>query len=494
MPPLSRFRNFTLLVLAGAFAVTAVTAILARGAWYDEFYTFYLVRPGVPFPTLWSAWLRDNHPPLFYGLIWLYAHLVPSFTVAALRTFNLVVGAVAVAGILMLGRVDSRLRAVSWYYLTALAGLFATLDRIDQLRSYFLSLALTALVLPLLAMVIVRGRTHGGSLVVLGAVLALAESVHLVSSVIVAGLAGAAVLGTAWLHGRNTAARLVLVVVLSLVPLASSLALQLPTMLANTHAFWLPAGWSAARWAIENETLETLLSNRPLLLASLAGTAILFVGAVRGDRQDRESLVLIATTLGGLVLALAVLVPAHLHKPLIINRYLIAIHPVLAFALAVSASALTRRLPALAGIVIDVVILIAALLALHDNLERTLARPSWNGTASAISALVRACPTTLIHVDTGPNAPTLDLPPRDNREVLPFAYDLVAREHGFALAAPGSRTMARDCPTVFWTEHVAGQHPTATTLITALRAQGYPITDARVRRIGDGWILIVPAP
>ena len=43
---LARFRKFALLALAGAFSIAAVIAIRERGAWYDEFYTFYLVRHG----------------------------------------------------------------------------------------------------------------------------------------------------------------------------------------------------------------------------------------------------------------------------------------------------------------------------------------------------------------------------------------------------------------------------------------------------------------
>jgi hypothetical protein len=88
------------------------------------------------------------------------------------------------------------------------------------------------------------------------------------------------------------------------------------------------------------------------------------------------------------------------------------------------------------------------------------------------------------------NTKQRDLPPRDNREVVPFAYAYAAHRLGFALAPPGAHLLSHDCPTLFWTEHGADQHPAAQTVIDRLRSAGYAIRSGRMVRIGHGWILI----
>lgn len=50
--------------------------------------------------------------------------------------------------------------------------------------------------------------------------------------------------------------------------------------------------------------------------------------------------------------------------------------------------------------------------------------------------------------------------------------------------------MPRDCPTLFWTEHVAGQPDTARDLAMRLRTAGFPIGRARLQRIGYGRVLL----
>ena len=115
-----------------------------------------------------------------------------------------------------------------------------------------------------------------------------------------------------------------------------------------------------------------------------------------------------------------------------------------------------------------------------------------SGPASSAARLASACPGTKIYADTYWNQPTLDLPPADNRAVMPFAYAWVARDHGFALAPASSHALAAACPTVFWTEHVPGQAPDARTIRDALRHRGFPVTEGHLRQIGDGWIFVAP--
>jgi len=485
-PALTMLRRGGFVILGVLFVVAAAIAITGRGPWYDEFYAFYVVRPGAPLDLLVPAWLRDNHPPLFYAMAWVWSRLLGlaglAGSVEALRTFNLLVLAATVLLLGAMARADAWFGRLVWYDVLALAATFPALDRIDQVRSYFLSLALTTLVLPLL----LRRRNP----VALAVLLALAFSVHLVTTVIVAALV-AAVLGRLILARRwRDAGLLVLIGAIALVPFALAMAVQLPTIMGNTRTFWIPPGLNAARWAIEAELWGVLAANPLLGVVALAGFGVVLWRARKHD--ETATLGDIATLAAGLGLALAVLVAAHLHRPLLITRYLVALDPIVALMLALGAQSLTRRLPWRMTALVDAALLIATLLAIHGNLAATLRQWSWNGSARAIAAQVRQCPTTVVHPDLHWNSEALGMMPRDNREVVPFAYAYMAQRFGFTLAPAGSRTLSRDCPTLFWTDHAALFHPDATTVIRQLRAAGYPVMSGRMVRHDIGWILITP--
>jgi hypothetical protein len=98
----------------------------------------------------------------------------------------------------------------------------------------------------------------------------------------------------------------------------------------------------------------------------------------------------------------------------------------------------------------------------------------------------------VVHADLYWNAEPLGMAPRENREIVPFAYAYMARHFGFALAPAGSHSVSRTCPTVFWSDHAALFHPAASEVIGELRAAGYPVTSGRMVRHDIGWILITP--
>ncbi len=487
-------------LLIAVFVAASVSAIVHRGPWYDEFYSFYLVRPDAPLSVLVPAWLRDNHPPLFYAVAWLWTRFLGMFglagTVEASRTVNLAVLGVAVPLLWHIARTDAWFRRVVWYDCAALAATAPAIDRIDQLRSYFLSFALAAVILPLLARRLRDDHAGRNDNALLALLLLLGFSLHLVTTVILAGVVFACMV--ALVVGRRWRDAMVLAIIaaLALLPFAVTMALQLATIEANTRVFWIPPGLNAARWAIETETLGALTANPVLGLLALGGTALILAEAARGDRRSRQALTLIATLGGGLALALGLLVAVHLHRPMLITRYLVAVDPVLALIVAVAAERLRQamvlrlRQPMALRLcaAFDVAVLAGSVLAIGTNLAATIAQPSWDGTGRALAALVRTCPDTAIHPDLRWNAMPLTLPPRDNRDVMPFSYDFVAQRFGFVIA-PGHRVSAR-CPTVFWTEHASEQHPTAQAVITGLRRSGYAIASGRMIRIGNGWILI----
>jgi len=489
---LTMARRIGFVVLSVLFGVAAVIVIVGRGPWYDEFYSLYVVRAGVPVSALYPAWLRDNHPPLFYALAWVWSRLISgtglAATVEGMRAINGVFLAVLVGAFVRMARTDAWFARIVWYDCLALAAMFPTLDQIDQLRSYFLSFVLAAIVLPLLARDIC-GRAGQRTMLGVGVILAVGFSVHVLTTVIVGSLVAATVVHHALVRRWGDAVRLIVIAAFALVPFLISMAVQFSTIAANTRVFWIPGGFNAGRWAIETEVHDAVYSNPVLLLVALGGLVMILIGLRRRDPDARMTAGVIITFAGALVLAVIVLMAAHLYRPMLVSRYLVALDPVIALMLALGAHAATRRLGARVVILLDVLILMGAGLAIHANCLETMAKPSWDGTGMAIARIVRACPQATVHPDLGWNTLALGMPPRENRAVVPFSYRFVGHRFGFALSSGMSAT----CPNLFWTEHVANMHPTAQAVIDRLRRAGYPIVSGRMERIGIGWILVTPA-
>jgi hypothetical protein len=325
-----------------------------------------------------------------------------------------------------------------------------------------------------------------------GVLLALAFSVHMVTTVIVMGQVAAGFAYLAVSRRWPEAWRLALIGTIALIPFGVAMVLQLSTIMANTQTFWIPPGLNAARWSIETELSDAALGNPLLALCAGVGIILLLAGAVRRDPTSRAPCAQIATLAFGLVLALIVLVAAHLHRPLLITRYLIALDPVVALMVALGAERLAQKLSLRSLAALDAALLAMTGLAIHANLSTTRNQWSWNGTSRIIAAQVRACPDTRVYPDMAWDGETLNSAPHDNREVLPFAYATMARRMGFALSPADSHRLSTTCPTLFWTEHAALMHPDATTVIHGLRAAGYPVTSGRMVRRDIGWVLITP--
>lgn len=489
-PPLL-LQRAVLAVAALALLAASLGAIFGRSAWYDEYYTFYITRPGAPLPVLAQGWLRDNHPPLFYALAWATGWL--GNDIPARRIVNLAFAALAGLALWRIARRREALRPALFFYAVGLAGALPFLVRVAELRSNFLAFAASAVAVAALAAFARPGRTDRSESLFLGLALALAFTVHLAASIILGCVALAFAARLVLLRDWPALRSLALVGLAAILPFALCLALQLGTIAGNTRSFWIPAGLAVARWTIQNETTAALTANLPLTLAGLAGHLPLLRRAFT-ERRLPEPLQLAATLGCGLALAFAVLVAVHLQRPFVIARYLVAIHPVLILILALGTAELARTLGRRGAALLALAVLAGSLLSLERTLRRTLDLPGWDGTAAAIAEEVRACRSTVIHPALAWNEATLALAPVDNRAVMPFAYHMAAARHGFAVEPPQSRRMSDRCPTLFWAEHVPGHPPAAADLVEALRAEGYPVTAGTVAPIGDGWLFTVAPP
>ena len=466
-------------LLAAATSVAMLFAIARRSPWYDEYYTLYVTRPGLPLREAWPMWLADNHPPLFYALAW--ASNTLGVAAEPRRLLNLAIALAVALALAALAARRPRLRTTLFAYATGLAASAPLIDRVAELRGNFLALAAGAIAVAALVALVQPGRLSRRGALALGATLALAWSVHLAATVIVGALALAFALRL-WLAGDRTAAlRFLAICALAGVPFVASMGLQASTIAANTRSFWIPGGLSAARWVIEGQLLAALSANPALTLAGSAGLVRLALQDMRARRLSTDSAT-VAAFAGGLALALALLVAIHLMRPFVVDRYLVTLHPIVAMILALGTARLARDMMR-GRLLLDLCLVAAALLALAHNVPRTLARPGWDGTAARIARIVARCPQTQVIADLRWNADVMALPPVENRAVVPWAYAQVAARHHFALSHSARRK--GPCPTIYWAEHVAARRASPAQVAAAIG-----VRSGRMERIGDGWIFI----
>ncbi|MET4898254.1 hypothetical protein RN629_14000 [Sphingomonadaceae bacterium jetA1] len=464
-----------------------VCAMRFRGPWYDEFYTLYVTRPGIPLSLSIHHWLADNHPPLFYALVRATAWLGDA--VEARRAVNLML--FSGAGVQIAWRLrPAPLRRIGWVYAIAIAGAWPAIQRAAELRSNYLAFASAAVaVAALVAFDQYRARRPRLAWAMMALALLVAFNVHLAASIMMGGVVGAAILRRLLARDRRAAASLISAAMLAALPMLGHLALSFTRIEANTRQFWIQGGVNSARWAIETEVFHNLTGNIPVTLAAMIGTVLLARAAWRGRRLPPEADMAL-TLLLGWAMGCALLVALHLWRPFIIDRYLVALHPPLAMVLALGATALLDRLRGRVALLLYLAMTVAALATIRDQFARTIILPSWYDTGRAIATIRGRCPATRVQVDLAGNRAVLDSPPADNARVMPFAYAMVARRMGFPLASPADHSMDRHCPTLFWTEHVAGESVTADGLAAPLRAAGFPIGPVRLLRLGDGHVLM----
>lgn len=478
----------TLLLLGCALVWTC----LQRGPWYDEFYTQFVTRPGVPWTgALRESWLADNHPPLYYVLARMTAWLG---SIAHHRLLNGALGCVALAGGATIVREVPRLAPAAAVLVLELAANPWSLIAGSELRSYFLSLcAATVLGLGLCAIRLTgeAGSTRRQAVFWIAALAAF--NTHIITSLTCAALALPFLMAAALRRdGREVRAVGVPVAVAGLV-FAAITALQLPVWLSNTKVFWIEPGFDSARWSVEWALLRTLEANLPVLAGALAGAVLLGRDVFRGKRPSGEAGAL-ALLAAGVVLAAGGLIALHMLRPILIEKYLMALVAAVSVGVGLAGGRLLEGLSPRWRLLVLLAGFAATLLALVQNVPLAVNRVSWFTTGRAIAQEVARCPGTVVHTDPFWNAEVMAMLPRDNAEVVPFAYRYVARSFGFSVAPAGSGDMARGCPTVFWGEHDSKQQFDAGAVSAHLRASGFPVGNMDFRRIGDGWIAVVPPP
>lgn len=469
-----------------ALAAATCWVSLAAGPWYDEFYTAFVTRPDRGWvEALTQSWLADNHPPFFYVLIratgWLGS-------LEAHRLVNLGVGALAAAGGWTVVRSEPRLQAVAAPLILLLAANIWTLRAATELRSYFISLCVGALLsLVLAAIWLAPERGARARQAVYAASVMVAFNTHIVTTLTACGLV-APYLAAAVL--RRDGARLRALApapILAALVFAAVTAFQLGYWQRNTQAFWIAGGLEAAVLSAKYAVLRTLEASPLVLLGSLCGSALLIRETMR-LRKLPETAIVCLLGVAGLALALALLVGVHLMRPILVERYLVAMVGALTCLMALACERALEAVPHRIETVLLALTLCWSTLALAQNARAVAGRPSWLGTGRLIARVQARCPDATARTDPFWNADVMAMPPRDNRRVVPWAYQEVAMSLGLHMEPPGSRRLSATCPNLFWAEHQAGQPFDEASVLRHIQGSGLPVRAITLYRIGRGWI------
>lgn len=486
-------RQRALHLCLGVVAVALLWALLfcigTRGPWYDEFYTWYVTGPQFTVREAFAHhWLADNHPPLFYMLV-RAARAVPG-EIEDLRLVNAAIGMIAFVSAGFALRGDRRTAAFAAIMFLFIASQRATLLYGAELRSYFLSLCATGLLVTGLTALYRNGRTGSRfARIILAAAIVLAFNIHIVTT-LVSGLVIAPFLATFLLQRNFAAFRAVFYpAIVSGVLFLGVTALQLPLWEANTRTFWITPGFTAGWLTIRITAQRVIEANPVIAILGTIGLVTLLVRWLHRRERNRDLEAAVLLGIGGL-LAVASLLAIHCWRPFVIEKYLTCLIPVLGMATAIGMEKVLRQLSAN---IAALQLLLAAAVSLYAmNVARveTATARSWEGTAAAIGGIVAQCPDTAVHVDPRWNDEVVRTPPADNAPAVAAAYRFMAQRHDFTLEPATSRRVSARCPTVFWAEHDTRRLYDAPMILTHERAKGFAISEVSQTRIGDGWMAI----
>ena len=472
-----------------AFAAAAVHAILTLGPWYDEFFTYYVARPVVSWrEALVAHWLPDNHPPLYYALArttwWI------GDTLEHKRLLNILLMAATVAGAVVLVRPRPDLHRLAALGGIALAAQDVVLRYASDYRSYFLSVcAMALLVLALASVHASAGVWRRRDSLVLWIAAFAALNVHITTTIVATAIQLPFLLRYLLARDATRFRRLAAPSLAGGLLFTLVSAIQARHWLANTGAFWLPSGWSVARWTIEILSLGVAFANPLLLAGAMVGAALAAVALVRRQGQDaqRDLALFLAA---GWVLAVAIIVAIHAWRPFIYERYLLGLVPVMTMLLAIAAEQMLARIDRRLATTLVVLASLVSVTAVWRAAATRTQNGDWTPSAALVGATAASCRDTRVHLDLFWNREAIEPPPPDNRRVVPFAYRTMAARHSFDIEAEASRAISSRCPTLFWAEWTRPKPWPAREILARIRARGFAIDRIRLYRFGRSFVAV----
>lgn len=460
-----------------------------QGPWLDEFWTLELSDTGKGLVALVrDGWLHDTHPPAFNAWTTLLASLGVTSIAAGRLVSNGLAAALMIAAAQRLSRRMPEQAGFSTILLLLILSLPPVMDSFATYRSYFLQVAAIG-TLVLVARHVASTRVdldirRDVDLAAI-AVLATAASIglHYIGAVFGGLLAGAVARCALRRKLRRWFVLMLATTALAGLFIVASVLMQMPNWAIDLDHSW-----------IDLPVLEALGVTLLLVAGTIAHNPIALAG-LRVGRSLRGEAPFVAMIGGVLVAGMAIVLVAHAFRPIVVERYLIAV-PVLVCALMAVPAARIARDSLLFGLLVLVSVAVAA-----ASLVQSGIKPKWYEGAKAIAEIAAACPTTQVFAASGwalgPASETRAALRED--PVFARAYRLLADRDGFTVQFIGQNGTARatpgDCPVLLWYEHTPNE--AEDDLGAALYATGFTgLSDARlsVIRTATGMVIRADRP
>ncbi|HWA23909.1 MAG TPA: hypothetical protein VG735_16055 [Caulobacterales bacterium] len=475
-PPLTKA---TLVLAAMCFVLGALIALigLSTPPWMDEFNTYVTTEHGHSLHTFFDYVLRGQHPLGFEGPIYL-AQALGVTDLIALRLYNLW-GVALALGAVWISYKRGALTAVQAAVIVALyASSTNFMSYFGSLRPYFLVFSSSIAVALAWRLVLLHGwRT---ALLLWCGALAIFTNLHYFATIFGGLLTAGLLVERLVARDRNGAIAIAAVSTLAASPALVLGILQSNSTIDSGTLYYFTPGVLAGLAAIGAAAGAAIAMNAPAALCALWGGYL----ALR-RRAEIDALAL----LGLAVLFFALMLGAHLFKPLLYDRYLIAASGAILVAVAIlGAGGAAHRLAAPA-------ICVFALLVQAWTLFFAPKLVGWEQTAEVVAQFVQDCPGTQVYtvpyarVSNGPIWST-PLNPTEI-EARRFGYRYYAARHHFPIhdLAPGASIGASGgCKAVIWIEHFWPDTPPER-LLSNLRI--YNKGPAFFTQIGSGVVVTV---
>ncbi|MPZ34450.1 MAG: hypothetical protein GEV13_26275 [Rhodospirillales bacterium] len=447
----------TVIAAAGVGVILAIASIDAalRGPWLDEFWTLELSdsRKGV-LALIREGWMRDAHPPVFNAWATLLASLGVTSIPAGRLVSNLLAAGLMILAALRLSRRTPEQAGFAAALLLLTLSLPQAMESFALYRSYFWQMTAIG-TLALVARHVAatkadldwRGDLDLAAIAVLA--IALSIGVHYVGALF-GGLLAGAIAVCAFARGlRRWTALLLATTALSSLFVLASIALQMPSWLAEFDHSWIDLPGFAALGVLASLAIAPLWLN-PVPLAGLWPS--------RGQGQRDPSRTWFVAMLGTVLVAgVAIVLAVHAVQPIVVDRYLFAVPVLMSALLAVPAARIAQD-RWLFGLLVAVAVAGAA----RPMIEAGIA-PLWRENARTIATVVAGCPTTQVYAASGwalgPAAETRMARREDpvferayRSLAAPWGYPVhVIGQNGSAQATPGA------CPVLLWYEHTPNE-------------------------------------
>jgi hypothetical protein len=479
--PLWEKASLALAALVFAFGLFIALGDLNNGPWMDEFNTLVTTLRGHSPAVFFEHVVRGQHPLGYEGLVYL-AQAAGVTDIAGVRLIN-VLGLPLAFGAVWISWRRGALTAAQAAVVIALYGSSGNLiSYLASVRPYFLMFS-ASIAAVLTWRLMLRARAEELPLGLWAGALAFFVNVHYYATIFGGLLTLALLIDRARRREWRAATLIELVSLAAAAPALILGVLQYSYTSSGGVLYYYPAGIGYALSAIS-----------AALVTAIAGNIVLCVFALsacfrKEAREAAPELVLLAAVTAGFF---ALLICAHLYKPMIYDRYLIAAAGAVLVAAAVMATGpATPKFSAVA-------ICAFALAVETATLVTPAGQFNWNASAAQVASIVKNCPSATVYgvpyarVNNGAIW-TTPLNPTES-EARSYGYRLYAKRLGFSVAAdlaPGDAIAAPGaCPAIVWIEHFWPPEQNAAALLAKLQLTAPD--DAYFGQVGSGVLLIAP--